>query len=196
MASETTPADESTTAVLDLMAAMTLALVAISYGWMTASIPSSVLAGPVDARALPTVLAVALGGLSVLLLISACSHLNRSRSTVTREVAPQENESESIGNGPRLLMIGLGYLILLPLLGYGISMALLMMTTTAMLERRFQTQHVFFGVLGAGALYGLFVVLLDTPFPTGVPLVPRFRAEMADTSTIDFATVFVAPDGP
>jgi len=160
------PTSGPTTATQDLILALILGVLAAGYGWMTAGIPSSVLAGPVDAGALPTLLAIALGAMSLLLLISAWVRWTRHRLPSCQRITPT-TDGQSIRSGLGLLFIGLGYLMLLPVLGYGISMALLITASTAMLERRLKMQHAVYGLLGAGTLYCLFVLLLGVPFPTG-----------------------------
>lgn len=160
------PTSGPTTATQDLILALILGVLAAGYGWMTAGIASSVLAGPVGAGALPTLLAIALGAMSLLLLVSAWVRWTRHRLPSCQRITPTIDR-QSIGSGLALLFIGLAYLMLLPVLGYGISMSLLMTASSAMLERRLKIQHAVYGLLGAGTLYCLFVLLLGVPFPTG-----------------------------
>lgn len=151
----------------DLALAVALGALAVGYGWLTSGIPSSPLEGSVGARALPHALTAAMLVLSLALFCSSGVRWIRRRCRSSHQATPASYPRE-LRNGLTLLCAGLAYLFLLPWLGYGISMALLLAGAAAMLERRFRLTHAAYGVGGAAVLYLLFVYLLGIPFPSGL----------------------------
>lgn len=136
--------------------------------WLGAdAIRESPLAGGVGADGLPKALAATLAFLSLLLI---------GRSFVFRRalVGPKISTEERAKRRQRhlralgMLAIGIGYLLIVPYLGYILSVFLLM-AATAIYNGR-QASPSFWVTVAAGALffYFLFVRFLDIPLPPGI----------------------------
>jgi cell division protein FtsW (lipid II flippase) len=121
----------------DLLSGAALLGLAAIYGGFAQRIPASGLDDPVGARGLPNVLAILLA--VVALLIMAKAALTMRRAATRRETPSPQGGGESRAeptNGdeehraplPRALgfiLIGVGYIVLAPLAGYAVAIALL-----------------------------------------------------------------------
>ncbi|HUG62704.1 MAG TPA: tripartite tricarboxylate transporter TctB family protein [Methylomirabilota bacterium] len=144
---------------------------AIAY-WLGAdAIPKSRLGGAVGADGLPKLLAVVLGLLSVgLALQTLLEHRKRRRlgaaflQATETDVADWSGHARAFG----VIAIGIGFVVALPILGYALSVALLLMVVATYSGKRFSRGTILFGVAGGVFFYLLFVHLLKVPLPAGL----------------------------
>lgn len=142
--------------------------------WIAADgIRISPLDGPVTAAGLPKTLAYALGTLAVLLILRS---LALRRATAV-EPAP-------VGEGPAddaersapyrhlraigMLAFGVGYLLLVPYLGYLLSIVGLMLGVAIYMGARLGAKTAAVAGLGGLFFYLLFVQVLNVPLPNGI----------------------------
>jgi putative tricarboxylic transport membrane protein len=140
---------------------VTLAL-AVGYYLMAAAIPSSLLADAVGPQGLPRIYAVVLAALSLILLVKS---LGRGA------VAPEKAGPDASSHAWRvagLLGIGVIYVIVVPWLGYMLSLAGLIVATTYYQGGTINRRVVAVALSGAFALWLLFVMVLGIPQPAGL----------------------------
>lgn len=163
----------------DTWIGVVMLLVAVVY-WLEASkIRISPLDGPVGASGLPKALAYALGVLSVILIIRS-----RIDARANASQAPEmEAESWSLAEAMKphlraagMLVIGVGYLLLLPWFGYAITIAALLLTVSLYIGSGLNIRTVLVAVIGGGVCHTLFVMFLGIPLPSGRLLMALFGA--------------------
>ena len=147
----------------DLLSGLVLLLIAGLYYVGSGTIADSTLSDEVGASGLPRVLSVVLAGLGLLLVV---------RSLIAVRPAARASKEDDM-DGSRLpraigfLAFGVGYVLLLPILGYIVSIALLIMGV-ALFER---AERPWFGpvtAIGGAVLYwAIFVKLLGVNQPIG-----------------------------
>jgi putative tricarboxylic transport membrane protein len=160
-----------------VIAGFVLVGLAVAY-WVGADMISrSVLSGNVGADGLPKLLAVTLGILSLVMIIQERAKLRRS------PVAPAAG-SDDAGHPQRsgfvrhlmaagILAIGGGYVLILPYVGYAVSVALLIFAVVWYHGKRSLIGVGTYAVVGAAVFYVIFVVLLDVSMPVGLwPALP------------------------
>ena len=136
--------------------------------WLGADqIKVSRLEGIVGAQAVPKGLAVSLAILSALLLVQALWPRPRAAA------AGLEGEGEAVGANRHLralgmLLIGVGYLLLVGIIGYVPAIALLVLATALYMGRTLSVQLVLLAVGGAVLYWLIFVRLLGIPLPSGI----------------------------
>jgi hypothetical protein len=131
------------------------------------AIPKSSLSGSVGADGLPKMLAVALGVLSAGLIVQT---LLMMRTALVAASPNREAKSEQLSlylRGFGMIVIGIGYLVLVPYLGYMLTIALLLLTAAVYNGKRPSIGLLLFAVLGSVVFYLLFVQVLDVPLPAG-----------------------------
>ena len=69
-----------------------------------------------------------------------------------------------------MLAFGVGYVLLLPVMGYAASIACLMLAVAIYSGARLGFRTVLFAVTASGVAYAIFVVVLGIPLPAGVLL--------------------------
>lgn len=153
-----------------LVASGALFILAVAY-WLGAdAIPKSSLGGAVGADGLPKLLAVILGALSLALAGQTLLEARRRRAS-----GPDDTPGDA-GAGPAwrthakalgVLAIGAGFVALLPIAGYTISAALLLMAIATYSGRKPGPGTLVFGILGAAFFEVLFVYVLQVPMPQG-----------------------------
>jgi uncharacterized protein YjeT (DUF2065 family) len=135
--------------------------------WLAAgTIRRSSLEDAVGAAGVPNVLAAMLAGLAVLLIV---------RGIVTwLQPAPRDRAGET-GERPNahlralgMLALGIGFLVIVPHLGYVITVGLLLAGVALYNHRRPTPELWLFAVLGAAGFYVLFVKVLGIPLPPGL----------------------------
>ncbi len=156
-----------------LVASGLLIVLAAAY-WLGAdAIPKSSLGGLVGADGLPKLLAVALGLLSAGLALQTLVEMRKRRRTgaasatgtaASSEVGDVAGHLRALG----VIAIGVGFLVALPVLGYALSVALLLVAVATYSGKAFGLGTVVFGVAGAAFFYVLFVLGLDVPLPAGI----------------------------
>jgi putative tricarboxylic transport membrane protein len=153
----------------DFVAGCGLLIFAVVYYLAAAAIPSSQLSDTVGPGGMPKSYGIALGVLSILLI--GQSLLARRRAMTTRAAVASGEESRqdryralrALG----MLAIGIAYLILLPLIGYVISLALLIIAAAWYQEGARRKWLIPTAIIGAGLFWLVFVKLLQIDQPAG-----------------------------
>lgn len=145
--------------------------------WIAADgIRISPLDGPVTAAGLPKSLAYALGGLAVLLILRSLviQRLSASKAAKPAAAAPAEEEADgksawelhlrAIG----MLALGVGYLLVVPYLGYTLSIIALLLAVALYIGAKLGPKTLAVAGIGGVFFYLLFVQFLHIPLPPGV----------------------------
>jgi len=135
--------------------------------WLSArTIRHSSLEDSIGAAGLPNTLAALLAALALLLIL---------RSLFLRSRRDQEPQNETDVEAPRahlralgMLLLGVAYLIVVPSLGYAISVALLVAAVALYNHQRPSLRLALVTILISVGFYLLFVRLLHIPLPPGV----------------------------
>jgi hypothetical protein len=135
--------------------------------WIGAgTIPVSPLEGQVGAAGFPKLLAAALGILAIARMVQIFLRTRRAGPGT----APAEARAVNWGLHVRaigILAIGIGYVLLVPYLGYLLSIGLLLAAVAIYAGRRPSIGLGVVSVVGAVVLYVVFVRLLDVAMPAG-----------------------------
>jgi putative tricarboxylic transport membrane protein len=153
----------------DFVAGCGLLVFSVVYYLAAAAIPSSQLSDTVGPGGMPKSYGIALGLLSVLLI--GQSLLARRRALTARATVASGEESRqdryralrALG----MLAIGIAYLVLLPLIGYAISLALLITAAAWYQEGARRKWLIPTAIIGAGLFWLVFVQLLQIDQPAG-----------------------------
>ncbi len=150
----------------DLLSGVVLLVIAGLYYLGSGTIADSTLSDEVGAAGLPQVLSVVLAGLGLLLIIRSLV----ARREASRSVANDNAQDARLLRGVGFLTFGLGYVLLLPVLGYFVSVALLI-ASVAVFERSEQRWLIPVVAVGGAAFYwAVFVKLLGVNQPIGTLL--------------------------
>lgn len=142
--------------------------------WLGADgIRVSPLDDPVGAGGLPKALAYALGGLAVLLIARS---LALKRVAAGKPAAAAEAPAEASGpsvlrrhlRALGMLALGVGYLLLVPYLGYTLSIIGLVLAASLYIGASFGAKTLAIAGLGGVFFYLLFVQFLHIPLPPGI----------------------------
>ena len=137
--------------------ALGLAALALSgvYYWMSASLPQSRLADAVGAAGLPKIYALLLALLALILIV---------RSRGPWDLGFGVRDLSRVGG---MVAIGIAYVVLVPWLGYLLSIAALILATTYY-QGGSLNRSVVVVALGGGIFFWLlFVVFMGMPQPAG-----------------------------
>ena len=160
----------------DVWIGLAMLVAAVLYWRMADGIPISPLDGVVNAGAMPKALAWALGALAVLLIVRALSVEFMAASARAKPAAAGDGASDE-GEGRASLAehlkalgipaFALGYILLLPVLGYAVSVALLVGLVSLYGGARLDWRIPAVGAGAAACFYIVFVLLLGIPLPAG-----------------------------
>jgi putative tricarboxylic transport membrane protein len=145
----------------DSIAGFLLLLLAAGYWWLTFAIPSSSLSDEVGADGLPKVLAIALALIACLLM---------GKGLIAKPVVAPQKEKDEEEHAPLtrafgFLAIGVGYMVLAPLIGFAGGIAALIIAVAIYERERFSVKLLGVAV-GAGIGFWLiFVWFLGTEQP-------------------------------
>jgi hypothetical protein len=142
----------------------TLALAA-GYYLAAAAIPQSQLADAIGPQGLPKVYAILLAGLSLILMVKA---LARRRVASTPSSVSRGAQRRVLWRVAGMLAIGILYIVVVPWLGYILSLAGLIFATTYYQGGAVNRQVALVAVSGALFFWLLFVMLLHIPQPPGL----------------------------
>lgn len=151
----------------DAVVGVCLLVLAVLYWFGADAIPRSRLAGGVGADGLPKALAYALGLLSLLLIGRS---LAMWRAAAAEKPSPQEAAEQRRRHlrAAGMFLLGVGYLVLLPWLGYLLSIILLV-GIAAWYNGKAPSPGLAAVAVGTGiAFYFLFVRFLDIGQPPGL----------------------------
>jgi putative tricarboxylic transport membrane protein len=143
-------------------------LVLAGLYWLGADqIKVSRLEGIVGAQAVPKGLAASLAILAAVLI---AQDLWRARRAVVA-AAPadkEEGRTDAHWRAAGMLLIGIGYLLIVGIVGYVPAVALLLLASARFMGRAWSIELVLIAVGGALVYYLLFVRLLGIPLPPGI----------------------------
>jgi putative tricarboxylic transport membrane protein len=146
-----------------LFGTATLAL-SVAYYWMAAAIPSSQLADAIGPQGLPKAYAILLAVFSLSVIGRSIA---RRRDGRTKSAATKPTERSPLWRVAGMLGIGIAYILVVPWLGYVLSIAGLLLATTYYQGGRVNQQVALVAVSGAVFFWFLFVVLMGIPQPPG-----------------------------
>ena len=140
---------------------------AAAYYVAAAAIPETTLADAVGPQGLPTIYAVILAALSLILLVRSASPQPGARSPQPEARSPHP-DAAPLRRAAGLLLIGILYIVVVPWLGYLLSMAALIAGTTYYQGGVVNRHVALVAVSGALFFWLLFVVLLRIQQPPGI----------------------------
>jgi putative tricarboxylic transport membrane protein len=147
----------------------TLVLAAIYYA-LTITIPQSDLADPIGPQGLPKTYAVVLAALSIFLIARSIKRPANLERTNLESTDPG-SRIPNPGRVPRvagMLLIGVAYMVVLPWLGYLLSVAALIVATTYFQGGSINRRSILVAISGALCLWVLFIWLLRIQYPAGL----------------------------
>ena len=143
----------------------TLVLAALYYA-LTITIPRSDLADPIGPQGLPKTYAVVLAVLSIILIARS---IKRSANLEPANLEPEITNHESrIPRVIGMLLIGVAYIVVLPWLGYLLSVAALIAATTYFQGGSITRRSILVAISGALCFWVLFIWLLRIQYPAGL----------------------------
>lgn len=152
-----------------------LALIAMFGGYyaMADALPSSLMDTSVTSADTPRMIAIAGLGLSFLLILQAAFafYLQKKTSASSSEEIAPEDDGTIKGQHLRacaMLVFGGGYVLLLPYLGYALSLALLFAAVAAFRAGAMSWRIAAFAVIAAVAFQLIFAELLNVRVPPGI----------------------------
>jgi putative tricarboxylic transport membrane protein len=151
----------------NLITAIVLLILAVAFWFGADAIPKSRLSGSVGADGLPKLLAVTLGILSTGLIVQTLLTMKAAGPVVAAEPERKDASRAVHLRALGMILIGAGYLLVVPYLGYVMSIGLLLLTVALYNGKHLSLGLLLFAVLGSVVFYLLFVRLLDVPLPAG-----------------------------
>jgi len=154
----------------DATVAVAALTIAAGYYALARDIPESLLADSVGAAGLPKVYAGLLALIALLLMVQAWRTL-RSRSA-DRTGASDGDEDEGYSPAQHLRAIGLllpgiAYLLLIGVVGYGVTVGLLILAVALYSGARPGWRLFAISIAGGVGLWITFVLLFNVPLPSG-----------------------------
>jgi hypothetical protein len=155
----------------DLVSGGILLVFSVVYYLAAAAIPASLLADSVGPGGMPKSYGIAMGILSILLIAQALYARRRAAiagQPMRRDPNKTKEEIRSVLRAAGILAIGVVYVIVLPYLGYIVSLALLIAATAWYQERARMRWLWVSAVVGAVIFYVIFVQILQIAEPAGI----------------------------
>jgi putative tricarboxylic transport membrane protein len=157
----------------DLLFGIATLVVAVVYYGLAVGIPQSDLADPVGPQGLPRVYALLLAALS-LILIARSLRSGKPASRNAERPNPEPSGSRIPDPGSRalrvigMLLIGVAYIVVLPWLGYLLSVAALITATVYFQGGSINGRSILVALSGAAFFWLLFIWLLRIQYPAGL----------------------------
>lgn len=152
----------------DVISGITLLVFAGGYYWSARQIPHSMLDDAFGARGLPNILAALLAILALTILVRGVLAARKTSPAATEADDERIDHEASLPRALGLLMFGIGYIVLLPIVGYPVALTLLIAAIAfyegAVRDWRLAAIAVFGGVL----FWLLFNKLLGVGLPSGM----------------------------
>ena len=145
----------------DLVGAAALLATAVAYYVLARNLDATALADEVGPAGLPLIYAVLLGVLAVMLGISALV----SRTRVLPPPPDEPRPGRRLRRAAGVLAIGVGYLIVAPVIGYPFAVALAIAAMALHEGERPSFRLALVACAGAAVLYLLFDVVLGVAMP-------------------------------
>jgi putative tricarboxylic transport membrane protein len=156
----------------DLVFGIATLVVAIVYYGFAVVIPQSDLADPIGPQGLPRSYAVLLGALSLILIARSLRPPASNVDPATSERAPSEAQGPHAGSKAAkvagMLLIGVAYIVVLPWLGYLLSVAALITVTIYFQGGSINGRSILVAFSGAALFWLLFIWLLRIQYPAGI----------------------------
>jgi len=156
----------------DLIFGIATLVVAVLYYGFAATIPPSELADPVGPQGLPKTYAVLLAALSLLLIARSVRRPVSNPEPSNPEPPNPESRIPNPGSPlPRvtgMLLIGIAYILVLPWLGYFLSIAALITVTIYFQGGSINLRSILVALSGAALFWLLFIWLLRIQYPAGI----------------------------
>jgi hypothetical protein len=153
-------------------------VVAAGYYWLAVSIPDSALADEVGPQGLPIVYAIVLLCLSLILVVRSLRTIQLAGLARRSPAALGTPEPDARIQDPHrpfhltrvagMLAIGVAYIVLVPWLGYAVTLAGLIFVATWYQGGGASRTTALVAVAGAIVFWLLFVALLGIPQPPGI----------------------------
>jgi putative tricarboxylic transport membrane protein len=140
---------------------VTLAIASVYYA-LTTTIPRTELADPIGPQGLPRMYAFVLAVLSILLIVRSLRSPENREPTITE---PANHRSFRVAG---MLLIGIAYILVLPYLGYLVSVAMLIAVTTYLQGGVLTGRTVLVALSGAVLFWAVFIWLLRIQYPAGL----------------------------
>ena len=152
------------------------ATLAIAGGYyaMTARIQQSDIADVIGPRGLPNTYAAVLAGLSIILIVRSVARRGTASPAATAQPAPPAPAAAGVARGGvawrtfGMLMNGVIYILIVPWLGYIVSIAALISATVYYQGGGLNRRVAAVAICGALLLWLLFVRLLHIAHPAGI----------------------------
>ncbi len=148
----------------DFVAGFLGLLLAMAYYAMAANIQNSQLADDVGPGGLPKIYGVLLAVFSVLLMVRA----RTSPAQAGGKMRAVAEELFAAKRGLGILVIGIGYIVTVPYLGYPLAIALVIAIAALYNGGQISARLAGIAVLGAFGLWFVFVFLLHIGQPAGI----------------------------
>jgi hypothetical protein len=153
--------------VKDLVSGLLLLAVAGGYYWGCGLIRHSSLSDSVGADGFPRALAFVLGGLALVLILKSIVLGVRACRRGSAQLQWDSQLMRSILRMLGLLALSIGYLLILPIAGYVLSLMLLLWSVIVYQGKRFSGRAVLVAAGGAFVFWVIFVMVLNIPLPAG-----------------------------
>lgn len=150
----------------DLTCAAVLFTLAAVYYLFASGIGRSALSDEVGPAGLPLVYATILGGLAILLALKTALRFALARGRLVSDDEQKPRAAFVLGRAAGTLAIGAGYVLLVNILGYWLSLALLLPAMATYQGEQFSRRLLLISVAGATVFWALFVWLLGIPMPS------------------------------
>jgi hypothetical protein len=146
--------------------------ISILYYWMATMVPVSQLADAIGPQGLPKVYAVILAALSLMLMIRSVRDRASGKKKQESSTMVADSRSRSF-RAAGMLLIGIGYILLAPWLGYLLSISGLIFATTYYQGGTVNRQAALVALCGGVFFWVLFVAFMGIAQPPGFfPLQP------------------------
>jgi hypothetical protein len=153
----------------DLVCGILMLALAIAYYLIAAAIPPSTLADSIGPQGLPIDYAIALGVLSLLLIGKTLLKRGGGVHTI---IAPAKHAAKSDRYAALralgMLAMGVSYVVLVPYLGYILTLALLICSVAWYLEKRLTRWMLPIAAIAGVIFWLVFVRVLQVPQPAGL----------------------------
>jgi putative tricarboxylic transport membrane protein len=153
----------------DTFSGVVLMALAAAYYWASGAIADSTLSDEVGATGLPHMLAIALAGLGLILLVRSLLLPQPAKAPRSAgEGEDRERENAPLPWAAGFLLLGVAYVLILPYVGYVVGVALLI-GAVALYEGAPRRWTVPVAAIGGAVLYwAIFVKLLGVNQPVGI----------------------------
>ena len=147
-----------------ILGSITLAA-SVVYFWLASSVPVSRLADAIGPQGLPKAYALALVGLSLALIISSARSPAKSQIPNPKSQSLEPRAQSPLPRVAGTLLIGVVYILVLPWVGYLLSIAALILVTTYYQGGSLTRSSGVVAIAGGIFFWLLFVALMGISMP-------------------------------